>query len=432
MAAMIIPENPYASYGEPIVESSGDANESGPELFRRILNDWAPALFATHPRPIVIKEINKVLKCKKTGDGVMYSCPQCDKVRWVPFTCGSLFCPSCGNLYNQQRANSIGEHMINVPHRHIIFTIPASLRPYFLEDRSLLNCLFDSAHETYNKVISRKWNGNLNTGMIIVLHTFSRSSDWNPHVHCICTEGGFTDWGKWYPRPFIDFEDLRNTMMDTLLKKLRHRINDSSFAEVEADIRATYKESGFFVYAAKPPEKFAGNPKKLVKYVSRYLGRPCIATSRIDNYDGKTVKFHYMAHTKDGEKYTCEELPALDFLMRLVQHIQNPNFKKVRFYGVYASHGVGADALQKALKKPTLNPKFSIHYLYDPQAHHVRLQYCHFRGAMFHAFNFDPLVCPCCQKQMEVEFYAYKGKIFTHPPTKRHSPPVQIEEEETA
>ena len=45
MATMIIPENPPASYGEPIAESSGEANESGPELFRRILNDWAPALF---------------------------------------------------------------------------------------------------------------------------------------------------------------------------------------------------------------------------------------------------------------------------------------------------------------------------------------------------------------------------------------------------
>ena len=31
----------------------------------------------------------------------------------------------------------------------------------------------------------------------------------------------------------------------------------------------------------------------VTKYIGRYLGRPVIATSRIDHYDGETVTFHY-------------------------------------------------------------------------------------------------------------------------------------------
>lgn len=48
-------------------------------------------------------------------------------------------------------------------------------------------------------------------------------------------------------------------------------------------------KNGFYVYA-KPN---LCDPKTVTKYIERYLGRPVIATSRIDSYDGDTVTFHY-------------------------------------------------------------------------------------------------------------------------------------------
>ena len=47
----------------------------------------------------------------------------------------------------------------------------------------------------------------------------------------------------------------------------------------------------------------------------RYLGRPVIATSRIDSYDedSETVTFHYNRHEDD--KYIQETIPALDFYL---------------------------------------------------------------------------------------------------------------------
>ena len=38
----------------------------------------------------------------------------------------------------------------------------------------------------------------------------------------------------------------------------------------------------------------------VVKYISRYLGRPVIATSRIDSYDGENIAFHYNKHEDDS------------------------------------------------------------------------------------------------------------------------------------
>ena len=149
-----------------------------------------------------------------------------------------------------QRANALAERMFDVPHRHVIFTIPDVLRHFFLEDRSLLNVFFEAAAQTYKIVVAQGFTGSLAPGIICVLHTFSRSSDWNPHVHCLATEGGLTKWGAWRRRPYISYSSLSLTYQDILLKKLRHRIPD--FAPIDKALREKYPK-GFNVEAAPPP-----------------------------------------------------------------------------------------------------------------------------------------------------------------------------------
>lgn len=58
------------------------------------------------------------------------------------------------------------------------------------------------------------------------------------------------------------------------------------------------------------------------------------ATSRIDNYDGVFVAFHYNRH--EDEKYVEETLPAMDFIKRLLRHIPEKHFKMIRYGGIYA------------------------------------------------------------------------------------------------
>ena len=386
----------------------------GIALFLKILHDWFPVLQTLHLRSVVISEIKKVLNCRNPKNGTMYCCDRCNQIRWVPFTCKSRFCPSCGNLYNMQRANALAERMFDVPHRHVVFTIPDVLRHYFLEDRSLLNVLFDAAAQTYKIVVAQGFSGSLTPGIICVLHTFSRSSDWNPHVHCLATEGGLTKWGAWRKRPFISYSDLSLTYQDILLKKLRHRITD--FAPTDKALREKYPK-GFNVEAAPPPKNLQGdhNLKKLVKYVARYLGRPCIGTSRIDSYDGQSVSFHYDAHigrTGNKNEKRSETLPAIDFLVRLVQHIQEPHFVMVRYFGLYSTSGLVSKPVAKAFAKGNL------HMLYNPSQHNARLYHCHWRGALTRVFNVDPLICPYCHEQMSAIYYIINGHTVWDPPVK--------------
>ena len=148
-----------------------------------------------------------------------------------------------------------------------------------------------------------------------------------------------------------------------------------------------YREhkQGFYVYA-KPN---LCDPKNVIKYIGRYLGRPVIATSRIDNYDGDTVTFHYNRH--EDNKYIEETLPAIDFIKLLILHIPEKNFKMTRYYGLYARSRENDKKINLAIAK---------------EKRKTILSFNRWRDCTLSSFGYDPLKCPCCGETMLfLEFY---------------------------
>ena len=115
-------------------------------ILQTIFKDhYEEMLYILHPRQAVIDNVDKVINC---GDpsfgGAMYACSKCGNLKFVPFRCKSRFCPTCGVKYCQDRSNSMAFKLIQCTHRHCVFTIDEELRHFFLEDRSLLDCLFNA------------------------------------------------------------------------------------------------------------------------------------------------------------------------------------------------------------------------------------------------------------------------------------------------
>ena len=102
-------------------------------------------IYLQHPRDSVIENVDKMINCGNPSfGGAMYGCGHCGNLKFVPFRCKSRFCPTCGNKYSIDRTTSMSFKIIKTPHRHCVFTIAEELRPFFLKDRSLLNCLFSA------------------------------------------------------------------------------------------------------------------------------------------------------------------------------------------------------------------------------------------------------------------------------------------------
>ncbi len=164
----------------------------------------------------------------------------------------------------------------------------------------------------------------------MVLHTFGRDLKWNPHIHCLISEGGYSDDGFWRNINHFNYNFLRNAFRTALLNEMELKLGPS-FKKVKAACYSKH-EHGFCVYAK--PNKC--DPSTVIKYIGRYLGWPVIATSRIDSYDGDSVTFHYNRH--EDNKYVVETIPAIDFIKCLIRHIPEKNFKTIRYGGLYARH----------------------------------------------------------------------------------------------
>ena len=75
-------------------------------------NHYEEMLYILHPRQAVIDNVDKMI--------------------------------NCGVKYSQERSNSMAFKLLQCTHRHCVFTIDEELRHFFLEDRSLLDCLFNA------------------------------------------------------------------------------------------------------------------------------------------------------------------------------------------------------------------------------------------------------------------------------------------------
>lgn len=198
-------------------------------LQKIFIDHYEEIKYILHPRDSVMDNIDKMINC---GDpsygGTMYGCPDCGQLKFVPFRCKSRFCPTCGNKYAMERTTSMPFKLINVQHRHCVFTIDECLRHFFLEDRSLLNCLF---HAVNNVVLHmfHKMNKSMNyvPGFILVLHTFGRDLKWNPHIHCLLSEGGFSNSGFWKHVRHFSYNYLLNAFRTALLNEMEKKIGPS-------------------------------------------------------------------------------------------------------------------------------------------------------------------------------------------------------------
>lgn len=349
-------------------------------ILQEIFTDnYEQIIYTLHPRDTEIENIDKMINCGMASfGGAKYKCPDCGKLKFVPFRCRSRFCPSCGTKYAMERTTSMSFKLINVRHRHCVFTIDDQLRHFFLENRDLLNCLFHAVSSVVLRMF-RKQNFSMNftPGFIMVLHTFGRDLKWNPHIHCLISEGGCADDGSWRHMTHFNYTYLRNAFRTALLNEMEAVIGPS-FKKVKV-LCYRQHEHGFYVYAR--PNRC--DPKTVVKYIGRYLGRPVIATSRIDSYKDGMVTFHYNRH--EDEKLIYETISAMDFIKRLIRHIPEKNFKMIRYGGIYSRHRALDRKLRLAIPK---------------EQHKLYKSFNRWKAAIFFAFGYDPLICPDCGARM--------------------------------
>lgn len=378
-----------------VFNSEKELYETYPKKFHWYLKDifndyWDSFLdFASEHnltiRPVVKKEVNKMLICKTKALGYsLFECLECHKSMYVYNTCKGRFCNSCGIKYAKQRTTEIMSKLVDVPHRHLVFTMPDILWDYFRKDRSLLSIPFQAVSETllsWFKGIYK--NQHLKPGFILVLHTFGRDDKWNVHIHCLIAEYALGSSSE-KKMNFFPYDMLRKRFQTILLNLMEKALTPNVFRTIKNQCYREY-DLGFYVRAKK--NEFP-NSKKGIEYVLRYCGRPCFAQYRIIDIEDNYVTFWYQRHEDD--KFVVVKVHIFEFIGRLIKHIPEENFKTIRYYGFYSSK---SHPLLKTARMLIHKTKVAFYKSLNT-----------WRNLMMMSFNKDPLLCSCGSIMQFIEF----------------------------
>jgi len=329
-------------------------------------------------RKEVFENVFKVMNCKKGLGFSKYQCPNHPShIKYVPFTCKSRSCPSCGVKATNEWSTWINDSFPNKPVFHITYTIPDDLHKFFFDNRKYLKFLLTSAGEAMTSWFSDRDYGV--PAVTSVLHTSGSKLNWHPHVHMLISCGSLRD-SKWIIRNSIPESVIHNRFKAILLKYLRPFF--------EGDLHRIYSKR-WYCHIKK-----IENIKVTINYISRYIKHPPIGQSRITFYNKKLVSFIYKDYREDTNKeLTCS---VSDFIHLFISHIPSKHQKHISHFGLMANRVFRK--FQFILKRLGLLPKKSLSF--------------NFRDSILRFTGSDPLVCPFCSSVLEFISFDFSSNSF--------------------
>lgn len=336
------------------------------------------------------RTIIRFLRCRDYEKNFsVFVCPSCGHFSVRPNTCKSKLCPTCGKVYSEQITQNFHSRMIDKKHRHILFTLPDYLWNFFVGKQELLAKISDALYNLFRLQFSKS---KIKTfAFSVFFHTFGRDMKFNPHLHIIITEGGFTDANIW--------KNLTHFPWQVFDKSWKKILSDalSDFAKTNSDLKNSinrlWKETSSVFFNVKGDTLH--NPKATIKYLGRYLARPPIAEYRITFYDGVTVNFWYIDLHDKSKQYI--QMPVLTFIGRIILQIPPKNFKMVRHYGLYARN----------ISKPLKNIIVA-----DRKNNYSSAYLLSWSQNIYRWIGINPILCPQCNIIMKLSAVIHNKKVY--------------------
>lgn len=324
------------------------ATETAPERKSRLLPREGPSLLdifrehgpAYRQAHALSAEQSRLLHatevCRTAAlGGRLYVCDTCGAKLPLYNSCRNRHCPECQALDQARWIAAREERILPVGHHHVVFTLPAELRPLAMRaPREIYGLLFEAASATL-ALLARDMLG-AQLGVTAVLHTWTRELLFHPHLHCIVTAGGLSlDGERWIERTRFLFpvDRMKAAFRGRVLAGLERLREEPRLALDEpgwrALLRCLPKKRKWVVYTEPP----FGRSTHVLHYLGRYTHRVAISDARLVSIDERAVTFR----TRDDAETT---VPPEEFLRRFLLHVLPRGFHKIRHFGLYAGKAV--------------------------------------------------------------------------------------------
>jgi hypothetical protein len=285
--------------------------------------------------------VRAILRCRTAVlGGHVQQCDRCNHREISYNSCRDRHCPKCQG--NQQRHWFEAQQQLLLPieYHHVVFTVPDTLHVLFrAQPRLTYGLLFAAVAETLHDAAGNPRHLGAKIGFSCVLHTWTQTLLYHPHVHCIVTGGGLDpDHRRWVAaRPGFLFpvRVLGRLFRGKLLHRLEQCVDAKKLHMAEGDPHARLRiaaRKDWVVYS-KPP--FAG-PEQVLRYLGRYTHRIAISNHRLVALEDDRVIFRYNNRAR-GKPNRLMTLDVVEFVRRFLLHVLPTGLMRIRHYGLLAN-----------------------------------------------------------------------------------------------
>lgn len=313
-------------------------------LLQEIMKKAYKAYEQAHKLPCHVRNAaHALMKCRTAElGGHVQACPEGHYQRHWYNSCRHRVCPQCNWLQIEQWLQRQKERLLRCGHYHMIFTLPHELNPiWLLNVRKMTNLLFSCVRDTLFEFFLDTRHVGGRPGIIAALHTWSQTMVLHPHVHCLVTDGGFSNELQWagtrqqgYLLPvravMLVFRGKFLAYLNNAVEKERIALPAEMTLLQWKGLRNKLAKKKWNVHIREKYEHGDG----ILIYLSRYIRGGAMSNRRIMSFTEQRVAFRH--RSTEACKGDIMTLSVDEFIRRYLLHVPEPHTKVVRSYGLYA------------------------------------------------------------------------------------------------
>ena len=294
--------------------------------------------------------LRKILSCRTPAlGGELFQCPACPGFDYRYHSCNDRHCPLCGQTdadawLQRQRVRLL----LPVPYFLVTFTVPEELRSLIRShQRIALALLFAASAQALQDLAAHRLGAQL--GMLGVLHTWSRTLVYHPHIHYLVPGGGLSPDGRCWvsAKKFLLSHQALGDRCRNVFKARLAAEHPDLLQQVPAKVWRGHWNVG---------AQAAGSGENALRYLARYVFKSATGNkSVLLQPDGK-VRWDYRDSKTDRPAVIT--LEPLVWMSRFLQHVLPRGFARVRTFGwLHPAAKVRANRVRALLgENPVLTP----------------------------------------------------------------------------
>ena len=331
------------------------AQDSGGSLsVHDALRRWAPAYLEQFGAAMPARQrevLQRLLACRTPAlGGALHYCPNCHHRHFSYHSCNDRHCPQCGGQDAQQWLQQNATLLLPVNYFLLTFTVPEGLRRWIRSHPARgYDLLLAASSQALQDLAQNPKRLGATLGLLGVLHTWTRTLEYHPHVHYLVPGGGLSldqrQWVQSHPRFLLPVKALSDRFRNLFREALQKQI-----PEALADLPAQVWKQRWVVHSAA-----VGGGQNALRYLSRYVFKTATGNRQLQLLPNGRLRWPF----RQSGTGLCRhiELEPFEFIRRFLQHVLPPSFHRVRRFGWL--HPAGQAKLKRVRALLKISPLLS-------------------------------------------------------------------------